>query len=513
MAQEIEFASIPNTQPIAVPATLSLILGEVARSTPTLKAFKEFLRMRNLFDKASFEALMRFLDLKIVAEKVVLGDWAKRLFEAEDDSKMRRLLAERLIERNPLLAKYCVEAMDTEHGGRLHSTNELYRMITSYVYPGLKPTLPSFRCWVDWAVAAGLFKLVGIRWALGDVGREFLPRLRAIDVEELLEEEKKEIDEAQEVEVEEEGEATPETQAAPEPPQSLAAPYAPEPAPPPQQPVHERPKAFVQRPPIPSGFERPVVRRAMPTPEELEACRDALQAWYESYPGKRPLSMRDFGLDPSSKAPILLHEACFAAILKARGIGNEAICYVVSAFRETAVLATLVKGRIPLEALRSIMLKEPDPGVITACETVVHMPKILSGLEQLPTLLKAEGPKEFLWGLWRTLFEPIAPLAPFIFTRFLWEGERLRKNLVEAAFIPFFDVRKNAFRIGFSDKVYAGSFGELLEIATSLSSLFGPPSFEGPLAQVHEAFGCAFSCPRAAVCPLPACREKGEVSH
>ncbi len=67
MAQEIEFAAIPNTQPIAYPSAIALILGEVARSSPTPKALREFLRMRNLFDKAGFGPLMAFLDVQVFA--------------------------------------------------------------------------------------------------------------------------------------------------------------------------------------------------------------------------------------------------------------------------------------------------------------------------------------------------------------------------------------------------------------------------------------------------------------
>ncbi len=526
MAQEIEFAAIPNTQPIAYPSAIALILGEVARSSPTPKALREFLRMRNLFDKAGFGPLMAFLDVQVGAEKVCLGPFGRRLFEANEEPEVRRRLAERLIDRNPLLAKYCLEAMDTEHGGRLHSTNELYRMITSYVYPGKKPTLPSFRAWVDWAVAAGLFKLIGIRWAIGDNGREALPRLRAIDVEEFLEEEasgagEQEAEPAEEVPEpsEENVGATVEPSArVEEPSPPPQAPPAPEPAAsvvsegPPAQRPRQAPMRLVA-PPTPSPADRPVFRPAAPGPEDLDAARDALCGWYEAYPGRRPLSMTDAGLDPSSKAPALWHEAAYAALLWARNIPPPTIRAVLAAFREAAMLPALARGRVPLDALRALMVREPRPEVVAACETVIHMPRLFEPLDDLGTTLKAEEPREVLWGLWRRLFEPLAPLAPFVFARFLWEGGRLRKTASEAAFVPWFAVRENAFRIGFCDRLYAEGFADLLEIAMTLAARFGAPHFEGPLAQVHEGFGCAFRCPRAFVCPLPACREKGEVGR
>ncbi len=525
MAQDIEFAAIPNTQPIAYPATLALVLGEVARSSPTPKALREFLRMRNLFDKAGFPLLTAFLDVRMEGEKATLGPFGRRLVETDEEPEVRRRLAERLVERNPLLAKYCLEAMDTEHGGRLHSTNELYRMITSYVYPGKKPTLPSFRAWVEWAVAAGILKLVGIRWAIGDNGREVLPRLRALDVEEFLEEEAS-------------GTTEPASMPEVEPVESpaLEGPAHEEPAP--AEPAREPPgtevppaevaplvlkdtapvsrprptPARVVAPPLPSPADRGLFRPVAPGPEDLEAVRDALCAWYEGFSGRRPLSAAEVGLDPAGKAPALWPEAAYAALLWARGIPPADIRAVVAAFREAAVLPALARGRVPLDALRALMGREPRPEVVAACEAVVHLPRMFEPLDDLASTLKAEDAREVLWGLWRRLYEPVAPLAPFVFARFLWEGGRLRKSATEAAFVPWFRVRENAFRIGFCDRLYASGFGDLVEAAVTLGARFGAPVFEGPLLQVAEGFGCEFRCRRAGVCPLPACREKGEVA-
>lgn len=519
MAQEIEFATIPNTQPIAFPSSISLILGEVVRSTPTSRALREFLRMRNLFDKAGFGPLMAFLDIQIEAEKVTLGPFGRRLYETNEEAEVRRLLAGRLIERNPLLAKYCLEAMDTEHGGRLHSTNELYRMITSYVYPGKKPTLPSFRAWVDWAVAAGLLKLVGIRWAIGVNGREHLPRLRALDVEEFLEEEASGTEEPTEAEQAPTLDNTVQAfEVASVAEASISTPVAEAKAPTPI--VSETPLAPRLRPgprlipaqPAPSPVERAVYRPVTLGVEDLDAARDALCTWYEGFPARRPLCMSEAGLDPGSKAVALWHEAAFAALLWARGVQPASIRMVLQAFREAAVLPALARGRVPLDALHVLMSQKPHPDVVTACEVVIHMPRMFEPLEDLATTLKADDAREVLWGLWRRLYEPIAPMAPFVFARFLWEGGRLRKTTAEAAFVPWFSVRLNAFRIGFLDRLYAEDFKDLIEAGMKLGARFGAPSFEGPLAQADEGLGCAFACPRATVCPMPACREKAEVA-
>ena len=112
--------------------------------------------------------------------------------------------------------------------------------------------------------------------------------------------------------------------------------------------------------------------------------------------------------------------------------------------------------------------------------------------------------------MWRRLYEPIAPLAPFYLARFAFEAGYVQDRLAAAGLVPTFTVRENAFRIGFLDRLYASSFADLLDASVALSAFFGPPAFEGPLAQVHEGFGCTFRCGRASVCPL-ACHEKCEV--
>jgi hypothetical protein len=121
--------------------------------------------------------------------QVHLGPFAERFFAAPDEDVARELLYKRLVDENTLLAKYALEALDTDGGGRLHSTYELHRMLTSYVYPGKQVGLVQFQNWIKWIVASGRVKLIGIRWGLTDLGKQAVPRLRAIDADEFLEDE------------------------------------------------------------------------------------------------------------------------------------------------------------------------------------------------------------------------------------------------------------------------------------------------------------------------------------
>jgi hypothetical protein len=518
MAQRILFASIPNTQSIAFPQTLALLYGEVMRSTPTAKAFREFLRLRNLFDKETFPILMELIDVRM-GDPCTIGPFAKKLFDCADEAAARELIAKRLIDENPLLAKFCLEAMDTDKGGRLHSTNELYRMLTSYVYPGAKPTLNAFKAWVDWAVAGGLIRMVGVRWALGERAAASLPSLRAIDPDEFLEEEREAATEP--------AQSPDEEPEAPEPPVHREEPAASTDAPKPQvadpaaEPVVPSPArsqapsggvlARPVRPPSPGQAERGFFVAMPVRPEDLDRNRDILSAWWDPYPGRKPLSLAQVGIDPAHRTPATLFEAAFAALLIGRGEPAEAIRGALESFRTIGLLLSMARGKFPVDALDVAMSQNPDPRFIAACEATVHLPRILKATVDPGALVRANEARELLWNLWRRLYEPATPIAPFVLARFLLEARIVPDSLAAAGFVPFFTVRENAFRIGFTDRLHASGFGELLDIQETLAIRFGPPGFEGPLAQVHEGFGCAFRCGRASACPL-ACREKGELS-
>lgn len=475
MTQLTKFPAIPNIDPPAYVDAVNRILEEIRDAKPSPKGLREFLRMQNLFDKPTHGALMEFMDVITDKTSVSLGPFARQVLDSENEPSLRRLLAGRLLDRNLLMAKYCLEALDTEQGGRLHSTNELFRMLTSYVYPGEKPDLPSFKAWIDWAVSAGLVRLVGIRWALGTVGVESIPRLRAIDVEEFLEEESG-LDEE------------PETSAEPEP---AAVPDVKPAEPPPGPAVRE------------SGpVDRP----------EKEAARDALVEAYSRDPSRIPLSLDGLGIDPRAETSSFLFEAAFAALLLARGLPPAVVRTVLDAFRERAVLATVNGGRFPVDAIQQTIKENSTAAFSLACEASIHLPRLTSAAGNPSDLVRAPDPGGLLWALWKRLYEPAGPLAPFYLARLLHLAGYLPADRSVAAFIPSCVVRENAFRIGFTHRMHAGGFGVLVDIVLELGALFPAPDFEGPVAWAHEGLGCRFRCDRTRTCTVP-CREKTEIGR
>jgi hypothetical protein len=188
MTQRVDYSVFPGVREDAYVATINKIIGHIRRSQLTARDFREWMKDEGLWLKEEAPHLLSFLDIHTEGQ-VHLGPFAERFFAAPDEDVARELLYKRMVDENTLLMKYALEALDTEGGGRLHSTNELHRMLTSYVYPGKQVGLVQFQNWIKWIVASGRVKLIGIRWGLTDLGKQAVPRLRALDADEFLEDE------------------------------------------------------------------------------------------------------------------------------------------------------------------------------------------------------------------------------------------------------------------------------------------------------------------------------------
>ncbi len=222
MVQRVDYAIFPDVREQELLAHANRLIAHVGRTSPSFKDLREWLREANTYDKETTPILFELLDIVNKGTKVKLGPWAVAHDALDDEEAQKTSLFKRMLDQNTLLVKYVIEALDMEGGGRLHSTYELHRMLTSYVYPGEHIRLTEFQNWIKWMVASGRIKLIGIRWGLTDLGKEIAPRLRQIDVEEFLEDEADEAeDEADEAE---------EEAAAPAPAKAAAKAPAPAPA-------------------------------------------------------------------------------------------------------------------------------------------------------------------------------------------------------------------------------------------------------------------------------------------
>lgn len=546
--QRLEYASIPNTKPIAYVQTLVSLFAEIRRGK-TLKELKEYMRMRNIYEKERFPVLMDFLDIRL-SPTVQFGKFGEAILAAEDEPAARRVIAERLLSQNLLLAKYCLEAMDQEKGGRLHSTRELYKMITSFVYPGKEPSWPNFQSWVDWAEAANLIRVIGIRWGLGPVAADFMQRLRAIDPDEFLEEEKEEELLAQQAQ-EQTAQEQPQVQTADAgKPTGMAQEEAVSVEPRQTEPVAETGKPGLEAPgpsvaakgPVPTETapapgrevlvevpqQKTPVRvvtlesvpwegteffvPATPQPQDLETSAEKIKAWYEGFVGKADWGLKTLGISSELGLPGLLPRAAWVALVLARGIAPETVGAVYRALDEAGAFDGAQKGRLTFRHSLYTRLSPRDAAALRALETTVHLPRLFRASQGFEASLELSDPAAFLCDVGHVFFEGLSALAPFYFARVLHLAGKLSAPLTRASFVPTHQARLNAFRVGFLDQICFHDIGSMADHAVRLAGLFGPPKFEAPLAQMHIGFGCSFHCAKVASCPL-ACREKGEVTR
>lgn len=188
MAQRVDYPTLPGIREDAFVPTLNKVFGHIQRSQLGPRDLREWMKDEGLYVKDENAHLLGLLDIRVEGT-AKLGPWAERFLAAPDEEEAKELLYKRLVDENTLLCKYVMEALDIEGGGRLHSTHEMHRMLTSYVYPGKHLGLVQFQNWIKWIVASGRVKLIGIRWGLTDLGKQAVPRLRSIDPDEFLEDE------------------------------------------------------------------------------------------------------------------------------------------------------------------------------------------------------------------------------------------------------------------------------------------------------------------------------------
>lgn len=190
--QEVNYAVMAGCAASELLPKLGLIANFITKEKPDMKALKRFFKEKDFFDKETFEILLRFLNVDFENEKQIkCGDFLSKLLKIVDPEDRKKHLYEHLTAKNEILMKYVMDGI----AERLYSTNEMYRYLTSYVYPGTYLTLPNFRYWMSWLEASEHIKLVGIRWGLSELGKEAMERIiKLIDVDDLLDAEEDDDD-------------------------------------------------------------------------------------------------------------------------------------------------------------------------------------------------------------------------------------------------------------------------------------------------------------------------------
>lgn len=371
MAQRTVFPLLPNIADAQYLGIVQSLFAELSRSGGAVpfKTFRDWAKERNLYNKEEFDDLLNFLGCDRTQPPpgdVVIGDFGKRFLGTEAVEGQQKLLYRWLHAWNPILVKAVCEQLDAESGGRLHSTHELYRYITSYAYPGAYVTLPSFQNWIKWMAASGHIKYIGIRWGLGELGKKELPALKNFDVDEFLEDE---ADAAAGPALS--GRAAPAastpSSAAPSAPVKAAArddeldedlpdepPSAPIPVDTDARPV----EAAQERPATAAAPVRSVTPASAPAPTTsvgataLVAAGPVSPAWFPAGPVVDPASATELGFTAvqyGESPAVFLFELAVAARFATSGIPGATWRPFVSALRRERLLARYVTEDRPLE--------------------------------------------------------------------------------------------------------------------------------------------------------------------
>jgi hypothetical protein len=126
--QEVNFAVLEGCKPNELLPRLGLVVNFLLKEKPDLKGLKRFFKEHDFFNKERFEILLNFLDIDYSNEKQVkAGEFLTKLSKIIDPEDRKRHLFKHLTAKNEILMKYIMDAL----AERLHSTNEMYRYITS----------------------------------------------------------------------------------------------------------------------------------------------------------------------------------------------------------------------------------------------------------------------------------------------------------------------------------------------------------------------------------------------
>jgi hypothetical protein len=188
MSEATSFPVFPNINAAQYIQTLIQLSGYLDRENPDFRSLREQLRTWNIWERERGKEVLRFLMVSLDdLEKIPTGRLLSELGSRDDVEAQQDLLFDFFNDRNPFLMKTIFSALDSENDGRIQSTNELYKIVTSYIYPGQRMTLPDFRDWIGWMEAIEVIRLVGIRWGFGETATRHVAKLQQIDIEELVE--------------------------------------------------------------------------------------------------------------------------------------------------------------------------------------------------------------------------------------------------------------------------------------------------------------------------------------
>ena len=524
--QELNFAVMAGCKANELLPKLGLIVDCVIRKKMNLKELKRELKKQDLYDAETFETLLNFLDIETDGSKVKCGEFLKTLKDIIAPEDRQRHLFKHLTAKNEILMKYVIDGL----AERLYSTNELYRYITSYVYPGGIPTLGSFKAWMAWLEASGHIKVIGIRWGLSDLGKESRDEIiKLIDVDDILESEAASLrdsgddddDDDDDDDYDDDDDDVP---AKPAKSAKKAAPVVQDEVP--EAVVSEKSAQTVEilvQPIVPRPDETPLalVREAFASADAEEALDEneepgsapavqiaqfridpstvaanvnAIHTWWRMRPGGKMLTAADYGFvreDFETDALYALFRLSNLALQLFRYGGRLNTSKGGQSFAMLDQMGFYSNLMHSKQTVDKIVLGLVDGGMANRFEDLgnLHYTLIIRrdlkalGAKGVSALLSSPSMADVVLGLWEHI-------GHFHLTyEILWIARELAslgvlscEDSSSLGVVPLPKVRETAFRLGFIETPYAADFPHLVSISRRLSSLFpAEVGWEAPL--------------------------------
>jgi hypothetical protein len=510
MPQVIEFIPVVSDARVTVNDVI-----RVCRDTKDGEAFRDLrtrLRQLKLWDTNRPRAPLRFFG--VGGRTITRSPFMNQVVEASGEDAVQEVIANRLFDLNPLLAKAVVDLV----AQRPHGRDEIYKHLGSFAYRGIVPSRPDLDIWLSLAVALGVFKAVGIAITAGNLFDGFSARAAAVEVDEFLEEDEPEPEPEIPTSGDEEGAAIPAAVAPAMDSAAVIAAISPTPAPStpggaPLPPALRHLAAanlssprMRERPVPPSRFA------AGFSDEVLEETAKRIGAWWtEVRVGSQGHKPADFGLDPEGwveNADEVVYRIAVAAALAFRlDADREGVIRAFRALDGAGILVDLYQGTVPSDLpsevdARALMLAS------LAARRCAEAPDLASSLDQKKSAAEAFAVLDAALG--RGLFK----IELLWVLRMLGELGVIRyEDLADYTALPYRLVRDQLFRLGFVATPYAVDAAQLTAASRAARSAARAAGDADSPDEVIAAFvlaaGCAYDCPNRKACDFP-CRERLE---
>jgi len=395
MAQRLNYQVFEGLKKGELARTAFRVVKQAESRPQSFREFREWLRGEGLWNKEKTPGAMELLGVQ-TNPSLSLDPRAQSLLKAEDQIQQEEALFQLLRDANLLLMKVVLEALDVETGGRLHSTHELHRMLSSYVYPGEQIPLVDFQAWILWAEASQAIKMVGIRWGLGELSKAHMEWFRARDVDEILEDEAEEVEELNREQeaspppilkvVEEKGES-PLEEVTQEPSPSLKS------TPSPEQPEKNVPEEQAVRAPEESKAAPEPVSSPQPPALAGSPGGEEVLRWLQgdgaSWGGPSSFDSLILGIGPPmipADQSRWLVEMGVSAVWAAQGVPEDWASAALTEFRTSGVFAAMI-GRNSLDkALKDQNYFQGKPGLVRLMGALMVGARVAGRLKKTPAL-------------------------------------------------------------------------------------------------------------------------------